>query len=65
VAGYKVYRTTTSGGPYTELGSNLDASASFTDNSANSGVTYYYVVTAVDSLGNESAYSNQVSATVP
>jgi hypothetical protein len=65
VAGYKVYRATTSGGPYTELGTNLDASASFTDNSANSGMTYYYIVTAVDSLGNESAYSNQVSATVP
>jgi fibronectin type 3 domain-containing protein len=29
------------------------------------GQLYYYVVTAVDSSGVESVYSNQASATVP
>jgi fibronectin type 3 domain-containing protein len=30
-----------------------------------SGQTYYYVVTAVDTSGAESVYSNQVQAIVP
>ena len=30
-----------------------------------SGQTYYYVVTAVDSSNVESTYSNQASATIP
>ena len=31
----------------------------------NSGGTYYFVVSAVDTSGNESAYSEEVSATIP
>jgi len=30
-----------------------------------SGTTYYYVTTAVDSSGNESVYSNQAAAVIP
>jgi len=30
-----------------------------------SGITYYYVTTAVDSTGGESIPSNEVPATVP
>jgi hypothetical protein len=30
-----------------------------------SGTTYFYVTTAVDSSGAESSYSNQVQAVVP
>jgi len=38
---------------------------SFTDITVISGQTYYYVVTAVDASGLESAYSNQAPATIP
>jgi len=41
------------------------ASTTYTDSTVQAGVTYFYVVTAVDSSGNESVYSNQASATVP
>jgi hypothetical protein len=65
VVGYNVYRGSTSGGPYTKLNSSLDASTTFTDSSVLSGQTYYFVVTAVDSNNVESAYSNEVTATIP
>jgi len=65
VVGYNVFRSTTSGGPYTLLTSSPVASTTYTDSTVQAGVTYFYVVTAVDSSGNESVYSNQASATVP
>ncbi len=57
---YHVKRATTSGGPYTQLGT--PTSASYTDTQVTNGVTYYYVVSALNSAG-ESANSAQVSAT--
>ena len=65
VAGYNVYRGTTSGGPYTKVNSSLIASITFTDNSVAAGNTYYYVSTALDTSNNESAYSNEAVATAP
>jgi hypothetical protein len=65
VVGYNVYRSMTSGGPYTKGNSNLIATTSYSDLTVQSGLTYYYVTTAVDSQGMESAYSNQAVATVP
>jgi hypothetical protein len=65
VAGYNVYRSTTSGGPYTLITSSAVTGTTFTDNTVQSGVTYFYVVTAVDAGGNESVNSNEVSATIP
>ena len=65
VAGYNVYRGTVSGGPYTKLNSSLVAGIAYTDTAVQGGQTYYYVTTAVDSSGNESAYSNQAQAVVP
>lgn len=62
VTGYKIYRGTTSGGPYSAL-TTVGLVASYTDNSALGGLTYYYVVTALSS--GESAFSNQVQAIVP
>lgn len=62
VTGYKVYRATTSGGPYSLLTSVATTSA--TDSSVTSGQSYYYVVTAVAS-GVESSNSNQTQAVVP
>lgn len=65
VSGYNVYRGTVSGGPYTKIDASMDTTTSYTDNSVQSGETYYYVTTAVDSAGMESGYSNQVSAQIP
>jgi fibronectin type 3 domain-containing protein len=61
--GYKVYRGTASGGPYTLLQS-LGAVTNFTDTTVASGQTYYYVVTAVNSSNQESSYSNQAQAVI-
>lgn len=58
----KVYRSTTNGGPYA-LVTTLSATTSYTDTGLTSGMTYYYVVTAVNSSGLESSYSTQASAT--
>ncbi len=65
VVGYNIYRSATSGGPYAKINSPLDSSAGYTDSSVQAGQTYYYVATAVDSSGTESAYSNQVQAVIP
>ena len=66
VSGYNVYRGTNSGGPYsTKLTASLDPATNFTDTTVQSGSTYYYVSTAVDSSGRESAYSNPAMAVVP
>ena len=65
VAGYNAYRSLTSGGPYTQLNTSLISATSYVDMLVQDGYTYYYVTTAVDSQGIESAYSNEASATVP
>jgi len=65
VTGYNVYRGTVSGGPYTLLNAPLLILAGYTDNTALSGQTYFYVVTAVDANNVESAYSNETSAVIP
>jgi hypothetical protein len=57
---YRVKRATTSGGPYTQIATPV--TTSHTDTPLTNGTTYYYVVSAVNSLG-ESANSAQVSAT--
>jgi hypothetical protein len=65
VAGYNVYRGSASGGPYTKQTSSLDGSTAYSDSSVQSATTYFYVVTAVDSSGNESSYSNEATAVIP
>jgi Tfp pilus assembly protein PilX len=62
VAGYNLYRATTSGGPYTKLNSTVIAGTSYTDNTVVAGRTYYYVVKSVDSTNTESVPSNEVTA---
>jgi hypothetical protein len=65
VSGYNVYRSTTSGSGYAKINSALVGAVTYNDTSVQSGTTYYYVVTAVDSGGNESADSNQATAVLP
>ena len=57
LAGYNVHRAGQSGGPYTKVNATLVVTATFTDTTAIEGATHYYVVTAVDQVGNESGYS--------
>jgi HYDIN/CFA65/VesB family protein len=64
-AGYFIYRGTTSGGPYMRLNATADANTTYTDSAVAAGQSYYWVVTAVDSNGVESSYSNEVSGTIP
>jgi hypothetical protein len=65
VAGYNVYRSMTPAGNYVQINSSLVKGVTFTDNSVESGVTYYYVTRAVDALGHESVDSNEARAAIP
>ncbi len=65
VIGYNTYSSTASGGPYTKLTPAPLAATSYTDTTVQAGLTYYYVVTSVESNNVESVYSTQVSATIP
>jgi hypothetical protein len=64
LAGYKVYRATASGtygAPIATLQSNV---TSYLATGLQSGTTHFFVVTAYDSEGNESVYSNEVSKSI-
>jgi hypothetical protein len=58
--GYNVKRSTTSGGPYSIVASNL-TSATFTNTGLVNGMWYYYVVASVN-LAGQSTNSAQASA---
>ena len=64
VAGYNVYRGAVSTGPFTKMNSSTINSTSAVDNTVVPGQTYYYVITAVNTSGNESAYSSPSPAAV-
>jgi autotransporter-associated beta strand protein len=59
--GYNVERSTTNGGPYAVIASNVPASF-YKDSGLTNGITYYYVISSVSALG-EGANSAQASAT--
>ncbi len=63
LAGYEVMRATYSGGPYLRINDALLAPSSFDDSGLTNGVTYHYVVKAVDASDNESAGSGEANAT--
>jgi hypothetical protein len=58
---YNVKRSTTNGGPYSNVATNVTAT-SFTNTGLANGTTYYYVVTALNASG-ESPVSSQVQGT--
>ncbi len=64
LAGYRVYRATSSGAygaPITTIQGNT---TSYVATGLRFGTTYFFVVTAFDIAGNESAYSNEVSKSI-
>ena len=62
LAGYSVYRSTSSGGGYGLVASGVGGT-SYNDSGLVAD-TYYYVVTATDTSANESGNSNEASAVV-
>jgi Zn-dependent M28 family amino/carboxypeptidase len=60
VIGYNIYRTTTSHSDYQKLNSSPLVQTYYMDENLDPDTSYYYVLTAVDSLGNESNYSKEV-----
>src|SRR5258706_15137317 len=58
---YNVYRSTTSGGPYGAAIATGVTTTGYTDTGRTNGTTYFYVVTAVNGVG-ESGFSPQASA---
>ena len=65
VIGYNCYSSSVSGGPYAKLTLIPVPATAFMDETVQSGHTYYYVVTAVDSNSNESENSAEAVAIVP
>jgi len=62
LAGYKVYRSVSHGSGYTRVNQSLLTSSQYTDTGVSNCITYYYVVTAEDTFGYVSGYSDEVSA---
>lgn len=58
LAGYYVYRSTGSDRDFKRLTDKLLTRTTYSDETVTSG-TYYYVITAVDQSGNESAHSQE------
>jgi hypothetical protein len=68
VAGYNIFRTTDPNLPkesWTKLNRTLLERTTYQDEAVESGVKYYYYLTAVDTAGNTSQPSEVVSETVP
>jgi fibro-slime domain-containing protein len=65
VTGYNVYRSTTSGSGYSQINGTLvlKSGPQYVDDDVINGTTYYYIIRAIDTLGNVSGNSNEVSAT--
>ncbi len=61
-AGYNLYRSPVTGGGFIKVNGAQLTDTSFTDTGLRNAQQYFYVVTALDEWGNESAYSNEVSA---
>jgi hypothetical protein len=64
IAGYNVYRDTGGNGSFAKLGA-LDTQTSYADAAVQSGQSYDYYVTSVDSSGVESTPSNLTTVAVP
>ena len=64
LAGYKVYRGTASGTYGAPLTTLPKTTTNYTATGLQNGTTYFFVITAYDTAGNESTYSNEVSKSI-
>jgi len=65
VVGYNVYRSMQASSGYTRINPALETTMNYTDGNVSTGQTYFYAVTAVNSSGGESGFSNVAPATIP
>jgi hypothetical protein len=65
VVSYNLYRSASSTGPFTKVGSTTSAVLVFTDTTVKGGQMYFYEVTSVDSSNLESAVEGPVQVAVP
>jgi fibronectin type 3 domain-containing protein len=65
VAGYNVYVSPSSAGPYSLLNSSPVPSTSYVDTNVLAGDTYYFRITSVSTSSQESAPSATVQAVIP
>lgn len=62
LAGYNIYRSTTSGKGFLKINSSIITTISYSDSGLTNDTKYYYKITSIDFSGNESDYSNEISA---
>ncbi len=62
--GYKVYQATASGGYGAPIATVTMDFTSYTITTLDAGTTYFFAVTAYNSDGAESSFSNEVSKTI-
>ncbi len=65
LASWNVLRGTASGGPYQQIANVPASTTSYTDSTVSSGQSYFYVVRAVDTVGDVSANSMEAKAIIP
>lgn len=58
---FRIHRSGTTGGTYTQIGTSTNPT--YIDNTVTNGSTWYYVVTAVNNIGQESGPSLEVAGT--
>lgn len=61
LAGYKIYRATTSGAYGAVLGTVPAGTVTYQATGLSANTTYFFVITAYDDADNESSFSNEVS----
>jgi len=61
--GYNIYRSTSSGGPYTRINPAAIASTVYTDSAVTNGLQYYYVVRIVSTDLYEREYGSEIAVT--
>jgi fibronectin type 3 domain-containing protein len=64
LSGYRVYRATSSGAYGAPIATIQGNTTTYIATGLQFGTTYFFVVTAYDIAGNESAYSNEVSKSI-
>lgn len=65
IAGYNVYRASSGTTSFQRLNTSAETQTGYSDSSVQSGTSYEYYVTSVDSAGNESSPSTTTTVTIP